>query len=100
MDAGASRAFAVADHQISHIYIKDKKDIKKVKELIENIKGIHQVMGEEELSINFLFHERSGQLMAVADNNSWFTYYYWLDDNKAPDFACTVDIHRKPGYAR
>ncbi len=28
----------------------------------------------------------------------WFTYHYWLDDARAPDFARTVDIHRKPGY--
>src|SRR5690242_21199285 len=28
----------------------------------------------------------------------WFTYYHWLDDAAAPDYARTVDIHRKPGY--
>ncbi len=35
---------------------------------------------------------------AIADSDSWFTYYYWLDDSHAPDFARTVDIHRKPGF--
>jgi len=34
----------------------------------------------------------------VAEPEAWFTYYYWLDDARAPDFARTVDIHRKPGY--
>jgi hypothetical protein len=43
-------------------------------------------------------HERAGDLIAVADENAWFTYYYWNDDARAPDFARTVDIHRKPGY--
>jgi hypothetical protein len=45
-----------------------------------------------------LDHPRSGELVAVAAPDSWFTYYYWLDDRRAPDFARTVDIHRKPGY--
>jgi hypothetical protein len=43
-------------------------------------------------------HERSGELVAIADVGAWFTYYYWFDDDGAPDFARTVDIHRKPGY--
>ncbi|MEM9485804.1 MAG: alkaline phosphatase family protein, partial [Cyanobacteria bacterium P01_F01_bin.116] len=45
-----------------------------------------------------LDHERAGELVAVAKPEAWFTYYYWLDDGRAPDFAHTVDIHRKPGY--
>ena len=36
--------------------------------------------------------------MAIASPDAWFTYYYWLDDARAPDFARTVEIHRKPGY--
>ena len=35
---------------------------------------------------------------AMAAPDRWFTYYYWLDDTLAPDYARTVDIHRKPGY--
>jgi predicted AlkP superfamily pyrophosphatase or phosphodiesterase len=45
-----------------------------------------------------LDHPRSGELIALADARSWFTYYYWTDDRRAPDFARTVEIHRKPGY--
>jgi predicted AlkP superfamily pyrophosphatase or phosphodiesterase len=98
LDAGASKAFAVADHQIAHIYIKDSNDIPEVTKLLEGCDGIEQVLGfeaKQALSIN---HQRSGELIAVANPNAWFTYYYWLDDEKAPDFARTVDIHRKPGY--
>jgi hypothetical protein len=42
--------------------------------------------------------DRAGDLIAVAEEDAWFTYYYWEDDSKAPDFARCVDIHRKPGY--
>ncbi len=95
---GSSRAFAVADHQIAHIYIRDEMDIPVVKKIVEEIPGVEQVLddkGKEEFHLN---HSRSGELVAISDEYSWFTYYYWLDDHKAPDFAPTVDIHNKPGY--
>lgn len=95
---GSSRAFAVADHQIAHIYIRDRSNIEEVKKLIEEIPGVERVLdeaGKNEFNLN---HERSGELVAIADEDAWFTYYYWLDEEKAPDFASTVDIHNKPGY--
>ena len=98
LDAGTSRAFAVADHQLAHVYVEDKKDIPEIKKIIEATKGIAQVLDDSGKKKAHLDHERAGELVAVADANSWFTYYYWLDDRKAPDFARTVDIHRKPGY--
>lgn len=96
LDAGASRAFAVADHQVAHIYCQDTVDIPKVKALIESAAGVEKVFLKEDTEV--LNHPRSGDLVAVAEADSWFTYYYWNDDRKAPDFARTVDIHRKPGY--
>jgi len=98
MDTWASKAFAVADHQLAHIYIKDPKDIPAVKELLQSISGIELVLDDESKKAHHLDHERAGELVAVADKDSWFTYYFWLDDSKAPDYARTVDIHRKPGY--
>ncbi len=98
LDAGASKAFATADHQIAHIYINDKSAIARVKAILEKTKGIALVLDENTKKNYHLDHERSGELVAVADVNSWFTYYYWNDDSKAPDFARLVDIHRKPGY--
>ena len=56
------------------------------------------VLDEEGKKAHHLDHERSGDLVAVAAPDSWFTYYYWFDDAKAPDYAHLVDIHRKPGY--
>ncbi len=98
LDFGASIAFAVADHQIAHVYVNDPAYIPKVRSLLEATEGVAQVLDEQGKQAYHLNHPRSGELVAIASPNTWFTYYYWLDDNKAPDFARTVDIHRKPGY--
>lgn len=98
LDAGASKAFAVADHQVCHIYLNDKSIKNEVKELIENVTGVEKVVSDDALKAYNLSHERCGDLVAIADKNSWFTYYFWLDDSKAPDYARMVDIHKKPGY--
>ncbi len=98
LDCGASRAFAVADHQVAHIYIKDKKDIERVKQLLVKVAEIEFLLDEDGKKQWHMDHPRSGELIAVAAPYHWFSYYYWLDDNLAPDFARTVDIHRKPGY--
>ncbi|OKH23637.1 alkaline phosphatase family protein [Chroogloeocystis siderophila] len=98
LDPGASAAFAVADHQIAHIYVSDRTKIAEVQQLIEQVPGVDFVLGEEGKAAYHLNHPRSGELVAVATPDAWFTYYYWFDDQKAPDFARTVDIHRKPGY--
>lgn len=98
LDSGASRAFAVADHQLAHVYVKDVNDIEKVKKLLESTPGIERVLDSETKGLMGIDHERCGELIAIAEPECWFDYYYWLDDNKAPDFARTVDIHRKPGY--
>ncbi len=98
LDPGASQAFAVADHQIAHIYLKSPKDAEKVKLLLEQVPGVERVLDQSEQQELQIGHSRSGDLIAVAQAGYWFDYYYWFDDNKAPDFARTVDIHRKPGY--
>lgn len=98
LDAGTSSVFAVSDHQLAHIHIKDKNDIPKVKLLLENTPGIELVLDEEGKKAFHIDHERAGDLVVVADKDSWFTYYFWLDDAKAPDYARCVDIHKKPGY--
>jgi len=97
-DFGASEALAVSDHQISHVYIKNPEDISRVKSLFENVPGIKTVLAGEEKKAWGLDHPRAGDLVLMAEPNTWFTYYFWLDDKKAPDFARCVDIHRKPGY--
>ena len=98
LDAGASKAFAVADHQIAHVYVNDPDYTSQVHSLLESTKGIAQVLDEAGKQAYNLEHPRSGELVVIAQSEAWFTYYYWLDDSRAPDFARTVDIHRKPGY--
>jgi predicted AlkP superfamily pyrophosphatase or phosphodiesterase len=98
LDAGASKIFAVADHQVAHIYINDPAIAPQVLSILQNIPALERILnaqGKTEFGID---HQRSGDLIAISKPNAWFTYYYWLDDAKAPDFARTVDIHRKPGY--
>ena len=98
LDAGASKAFAVADHQVAHIYLNDRSVEKAARDLMAQTPGVARVLTRSEQAEFGIDHPRSGDLVALADENAWFTYYYWQDDALAPDFARTVDIHRKPGY--
>jgi predicted AlkP superfamily pyrophosphatase or phosphodiesterase len=98
LDAGASAAFAVSDHQICHIYVKDKARIPEVAALFEKEPGQRAVLTGDAIAQAGLKHDRSGDVILMAEPDNWYTYYYWEDDRKAPDFARCVDIHRKPGY--
>lgn len=98
LDLGGSRAFAIADHQLAHIYVNDPTIMDEVQAVLAETQGVEKVLGKVEKHYAGLNHARSGDLVAIADARSWFTYYYWQDDAKAPDFARCVDIHRKCGY--
>jgi predicted AlkP superfamily pyrophosphatase or phosphodiesterase len=98
LDPGASAAFAVADHQVAHIYVNDRARVSEVRAILENVAGVEAVLGGPEKTAHHIAHERAGDLIAVARPDAWFTYYFWMDDRRAPDFARTVEIHRKPGY--
>jgi predicted AlkP superfamily pyrophosphatase or phosphodiesterase len=98
IDYGNSKAFAVADHQVAHIYVKDPSILEQVRSEVSALPGVAAVWGQKEKAAHGLDHPRAGDLVAVANETAWFTYYYWLQDARAPDFARTVDIHRKPGY--
>jgi predicted AlkP superfamily pyrophosphatase or phosphodiesterase len=98
LDAGASAAFAVADHQVAHVYVNDPRQMTTVRAVLEKIPGVDQVLDRAQQAAHRLAHDRAGDFVVIAEADAWFTYYYWLDDSRAPDFARTVDIHRKPGY--
>ena len=98
LDCGASRAFAVSDHQAAHVYVKDPSDVAAVKALLEKTSGIERVLGADGLLQMGLDHPRSGELVAISAADKWFTYYYWEDDARCPPWAHEVDIHNKPGY--
>ncbi|MBB4689063.1 alkaline phosphatase family protein [Amycolatopsis jiangsuensis] len=98
LDPWASRAFAVADHQVAHLYVRDESDVDRVRAIAHELSGVDEVLDREAQAKYGIDHERAGELVAVAEPDSWFTYYYWLDDARKPDFARGVEIHRKPGY--
>jgi|TARA_B110000037_G_scaffold39160_1_gene48329 predicted AlkP superfamily pyrophosphatase or phosphodiesterase len=98
LDCGASQAFAVADHQVAHVYVNDESIRDEVRKTLEAIPGVESVLDEAGKQTMGIDHERSGDFVVISDQRSWFTYYYWLDDAVAPDFARCVDIHRKVGY--
>jgi hypothetical protein len=113
-----SRALAVCDHQVAHVYVADPADSPRVRDVLEAARvgvslretpapaeraphtgaGVGRVlMGEERGEVR-LRHGRSGELVVLSEPDAWFAYPFWLDDRRAPDYARTVDIHRKPGY--
>ena len=98
LDTFASRAFAVCDHQLAHVYVSQQQDISAIRDLLAGQEGVMRVLGGRERHELGLDHPRSGELVVLSEPDSWFAYPYWLDDHQAPDFARTVDIHRKPGY--
>jgi predicted AlkP superfamily pyrophosphatase or phosphodiesterase len=98
LDAGASKAFAVSDHQICHVYVNDKSRLSDVISLFENEPGQKRVIHGEDRKRFGLDHRRAGDVILMAEPDTWYTWYYWEDDARAPDFARCVDIHRKPGY--
>jgi predicted AlkP superfamily pyrophosphatase or phosphodiesterase len=98
LDPWTSRAFAVADHQVAHVYVRDPDDLDEVRRLLAGLDGVAEVLDRAGRAAYGLDHDRAGDLVLVAQPDAWFTYYYWLDDERAPDFARNVEIHRKPGY--
>jgi predicted AlkP superfamily pyrophosphatase or phosphodiesterase len=98
LDCGASRVFAIADHQVAHIYLNDPSLRDSVLELLQKTPGVDEVRLTADLWENGVATERAGDFIAISAPDAWFTYYFWEDDALAPDYARTIDIHRKPGY--
>ncbi len=98
LDAGASRAFAVADHQMAHVYVRDAVDMAAARRALEGLDGVAAILDEDGKQAHGLDHARSGELIVLSAPDRWFSYYWWDEEVKAPDYARTVDIHRKPGY--
>ena len=92
-DIYSSKAFAMVDHQIAHVYVPDKDDITPAKIALKAAPGIKNVFSHDEIN-----HPRSGDLILEADQNYWFAYPWWDKKSEAPDYATHVDIHNKPGF--
>jgi predicted AlkP superfamily pyrophosphatase or phosphodiesterase len=98
LDLYGSRAFAVVDHQLAHVYVRDAEDIPRVKELLTPVPGVAKILSGEERAEIHLDHDRSGEIILLAEPDAWFAYPFWLDDAVAPDYARSVAIHHKPGF--
>lgn len=98
LDTFDSRAFAVCDHQVAHVYVRGPEDIGAVRACLEQLPGVAQILDGPAKAAMGLAHPRSGDLVALSEPDAWFAYPFWLEDRMAPDYARTVDIHRKPGY--
>jgi predicted AlkP superfamily pyrophosphatase or phosphodiesterase len=98
LDPGLSDAFAVADHQVAHVYLNNLAKRERVREILQRTPGVARVYEPGDRAAIHLDHERAGDFVVLAEPDAWFTYYYWLDEARRPDFANAVDIHRKPGY--
>ncbi len=100
IDLAGCDAFAMVDHQLAHVYVRDRDTatIGRCKEIFSKAEGIAGAYAGDERSEVGMKHDRAGDLVLISDDDRWFAYYWWLDDAKAPAFARTVDIHAKPGY--
>ena len=98
LDPGASPAFALADHQLAHVYVDHPDRMADVRRSLETVDGIGTILDGDGKRRAGLDHQRSGDLVLLSEPDRWFSYDWWEDDDRAPDYARTVDIHRKPGY--
>ena len=98
LDVHRSRAFAVCDHQVAHVYVQQGSDVKRIRQLLSELEGVDRILEGDDLVTSGLNHRRSGEMVLIAEPGAWFAYPWWNDDRRAPDYARTVDIHRKPGY--
>ena len=96
LDAGASDAFAVPDHQVAHVYVRRQKDVRPIAAFIKSIQGVDKVLVGKNRGP--LEHDRCGDIVVISDHDKWFSHDWWNDCAKAPDYQQTVDIHKKPGY--
>ena len=97
-DLHTSRAFAVVDHQVAHVYVREPTEIAAVAELLRDIEGVDHVLGKQDQVQHGVSHQRSGELLAVSRPGYWLAYPWWTGRGEAPDYATHVDIHNKPGY--
>lgn len=98
LDLYGSRAFAVVDHQLAHVYVRDAEDVPRVRDILGPVPGIAKVLVGDERATIGLDHERSGEIVLLSEPDAWFAYPFWLDDRLAPDYARAVAIHAKPGF--
>ena len=97
-DFHGSRAFAVVDHEVAHIYVSSPGEVERAVEVLGGLAGVEQILRGTDGSMPELTHDRCGELVLVAEPGFWFAYPWWGSRREAPEYAGHVDIHNKPGY--
>lgn len=97
-DFHRSRAFAMVDHEIAHVYVGNPDDVAPTRRALEGMAGIGEILDRSGQIERGLDHPHSGELVLVAEEGAFFAYPWWRESRQAPDYAAHVDIHNKPGY--
>ncbi|MFC1499084.1 nucleotide pyrophosphatase/phosphodiesterase family protein [Verrucomicrobiota bacterium] len=97
-DIFESRAFAMTDHEIAHVYLSDPDDEQAVRSMFSGTKEIAEVLGKVEQIRKGIDHYNSGNLVLIASEGKWMSYPWWNENETGPEYAGHVDIHNKPGY--
>ncbi len=97
-DFFSSKAFGLGDHQVAHILTSEDQHTQQAKNVLQDLKGIHKIIDKDQQTSYNLNHKNTGDLILVAEEGSWFAYPWWTKKREAPDFACHIDIHNKPGF--
>ena len=95
VDLADSRAFAVVDHQVAHVYT---DAVEEARDAFASLNGVDSVLDQDEQTEYAIDHPNSGDLVLIADENAWFQYYWWFSHDNAPPYATEMDIHAKPGF--
>jgi predicted AlkP superfamily pyrophosphatase or phosphodiesterase len=97
-DHYSSKAFVMADHEVGHVYVPDVSVRPAVRDALENLAGIAEVLDQDQQRERGVGHPNAGEFMLIAEEGAWIAYPWWEDRKEAPDYASHVDIHNKPGY--
>src|SRR5437763_10274022 len=74
LDTFGSRAFAVCDHQLAHVYVADAADVPRAREVLAGLKGVARTFAGEERAEIGLNHGRAGEVVALSEPAAWFAY--------------------------
>jgi predicted AlkP superfamily pyrophosphatase or phosphodiesterase len=96
-DFHQSRAFALCDHEMAHVYVRHPADRPLVQALFASVPGLRVLDADAQTQAG-VRHASAGELVLLADEGFWLAYPWWQDRSEAPEYAGHVDIHSKPGY--
>ena len=83
LDVMESKAFALADHQIAHVYVQDWKIARDIKSCLKEIDGVAAIWDRVEKRNRRIAHPRAGDFILVAEPDRWFAYDYWQNKEAA-----------------